>query len=102
MADFKVGDVVVCVDIAPREGSGPANIAALENLRAGRTYRISLLGYDYTVGPYVKLHGVEDNPLKNKIVRGFRCDRFRHLPKADEQFTEQMRRITERARERTS
>lgn len=77
MSDFfKMGDVVVCVDAGN-------NTAYLAN---NAIYRVRALK-----GPYLYLVGV--HAFSGSGQDGFSAHRFRHLPKADDTFIQQMRSL---------
>lgn len=90
--EFKVGDVVVCV-----------NDAGADHIRVGDIGRITKIGsprvciFDY------KIHAVLffSNLQPNKGTIGFAAGRFKHLPKADDTFINQMRSFKP-AKEKTS
>jgi len=89
MSDFNVGDCVVCVDNGPSEYGLTA-----EELRIGGIYRVTGLhtareGYRDAGKPGVLLGGVRSKGGSGS----FGASRFRHLPKADEQFITEMRAI---------
>jgi len=80
---FKIGDVVVCVDASPPQVGG-----AMIRLRLRHVYRIS----------DVHSHGtvlVNDEPphVTGRRWGGWCSSRFRHLPKADNNFTASMRAL---------
>jgi len=84
---FAPGDVVVCVDARPRFNR-PCE------LEENRFYRVEKI--------CVGRNGFLDAGMLGLLVEGarsfanqgsFAADRFRHLPKADEAFTEAMRAI---------
>lgn len=82
MSDFQVGDFVVCVDASMLPTSHNET-----GLTEGRLYRISAIHSDEQC---VRLFGFIPPPLRS----GWHLQlRFRKLPKADEQFTEQMRAL---------
>lgn len=81
--DFQVGDVVVCIndDICPVVGGQ-------HSYRKGAIYRVAIVRTvkDYLGRPATGLKAVG---LENEAGRNIIC--FRKLPKADEQFTADMR-----------
>ena len=84
--DYDVGDCVVCYRM-------PAAHPRVRNTRRGimkigKIYRVRAIG----IGPasgllFVKFEGYEHGPL------GCRADCFKKLPKASNEFTEQMRKM---------
>ena len=92
MADFKVGDVVVRVG-NPRWHLGP-------NRPPPRLHPVRVDQVVSDVNGDVGL--CFNNWPSNHILEAWWAGNYRRLPKADEQFTKQMRRITERAREKVS
>lgn len=86
MADeFQPGDVVVCVD--------PDTPAAIgwrgpSQLRLGASYRVATVFVD-SWGLCCTVRGV----VADTVNGGFLCRRFRKLPKADDSFIEQMRKL---------
>jgi len=73
---FKIGDVAVCIDAGE-------NTKYIKN---GAIYRVRALK-----GPYLYLVGV--HAVSGSGQDGFRAHRFRHLPKADDTFINQMRSL---------
>ena len=95
MADFKVGDVVVCVD------DSPCTSAIHEN-KVPCPYRRGDIARVVGICPDPARNGIslsDDKHAPHKYIVAYR---FKHLPKADEQFTEEMRAIKERTREKVS
>lgn len=89
MTDFKVGDVVVCVDASHHDGRGgaawPSHCAELSKLTTGKVYRVELLDHE---GDIMRLSGITYRAL----MGAFGSHRFRRLPKAnDEQFIAKIR-----------
>lgn len=85
--DFKVGDVVVCVDDGrDMRGNLRAPVQRSKSLRRGHIYRIAWVGMTRA-----RVFGVKllDDPAA--AFGAWAADRFRKLPKADEQFTADMR-----------
>ena len=89
---FKPGDVVVCVDASPIDGFGCCDAPVREFLHEGGVYRISAVRF------WGSVCGVQlcDDP--NNAVHGYQmtcwhASRFRHLPKADSNFTASMRAL---------
>lgn len=81
---FKVGDVVCCVDLSPIvQGFGVSS-----RIKLGSVYRVSATFTD-GFGACVRLSCVTADTVNG----GFLARRFRHLPKADDQFIQQMRAI---------
>lgn len=81
---FKVGDVVVCV----REHSSDEWFHGPRQIFQGKVYRVSRAG-NWRGIAVVALCGIEANTCAN----AFAAERFRHLPRADDQFTTQMRAL---------
>lgn len=88
MADFKVGDVVVCVDGSPCRRA--PYVGAPFSFKEGQIGRISRI-HMTDIGL-----GLEFPGHPGKMGVGLHESRFRHLPKSDEQFTEQMRALKPR------
>ncbi len=80
--DFQVGDVVVCVNDSPCTATGEPKPVPCPWKRGeiGRVVSISACRY-----------GLELAPQKHRLLY-IAAYRFRKLPKADEQFTERMRK----------
>jgi len=83
--DFKVGDVVVCVD-AEFAGGSDVNRDHVSLINKGCIYKVSHVldggvGLSHVTYPY------------HPNVYGYKADRFRHLPKADDTFIQQMRSL---------
>lgn len=88
MGDFAPGDVVVCVDAAPRK-NGPGHVAACRQLRVGRAYRVIGLGLSKRSSYSLILHGLRAR--FHEAGYGFFPDRFRKIRPADDQFIRQIR-----------
>jgi len=87
--DFRVGDVIVCVDASPYLVNTPWHLQQLSKLRVGALYRAA--GFDRD-GDLIDLGTVRYEPDPHPLSLGaFGTHRFRSLPKADEQFTADMR-----------
>lgn len=81
---FAPGDVVVCVDAQPcEEGYAPPE------LTEGAHYTIFEVGFDQFDNPGVFLDELESRGFAG----GYLAYRFRHIDKADDTFTEQMRAL---------
>lgn len=79
---FSVGDVVVCVDLSRKYRTAPVR------LRLGAIYKVAATDFSRFDGEQaLVLHGLP----KLAGTVGFRAFRFRHLPKADDAFTAEMR-----------
>lgn len=91
-SDFKVGDAVVCVDASPcKEHPYPG---APFGLKQGGIFRIKdmYIGDDASVGLY--LSGVDnEGEDAGETWEGYDAIRFKHLPKADDTFINQMRSL---------
>lgn len=83
--DFQVGDVVVCISDDYERASGPESWWP----KRGQIYRVA--GLDHCLNGLF-LEFAED-PDFGDTELGWAATDFRKLPKADEQFTEQMRAI---------
>jgi len=85
MADFKIGDVVVCVDASARKNT-ERHLKAVSRLREGAMYRV--LNLSPTNGLIISCPAAwaEDG-------FGWKSDRFCHLPKAYSNFTASMRAL---------
>lgn len=90
--DFKVGDVVVCVDVAPR-GNWPVHNKNLSELKIGAMYRVDWTGRSRQGVPAVLLSGVPFDSRDGRYA-GFDAKRFRKLRKADDSFIRQLRTLT--------
>ncbi|RYG87627.1 MAG: hypothetical protein EON59_06865 [Alphaproteobacteria bacterium] len=84
-APFNVGDVVVCVDAAPRSWNIPAQVVNLRRLAVGRYYRVAGLGAVVrTSSPSLFLEGLR--AVNEPYGVGWAADRFRKID--DEQIPE--------------
>jgi hypothetical protein len=91
MGNFKVGDVVVCVDVRPFD-EHPLCVAACKRLSRQAPYRVLGVGVfeDGTAALNVGVRNDDIYPRWNNLWGSYR---FRHLPKADEQFTAKIRAL---------
>lgn len=85
---FQVGDVVVCVKRSGQRTNSIIRRVKGSRLRAGKFYTIRR-SFVHAGIPAVLLNEIE--PVKGFV--GFPADRFRHLPRATEEFTAQMRAL---------
>jgi len=90
--EFKPGDVVVCVNDAPCRCCNTA-----WPVRVGSLHRVAAVGRGFNRpmrlwADALHLVGWPDMP-RHPAFHGVNAARFRHLPKADEQFTAEMRAI---------
>ena len=86
---FKVGDVVVCVDdrINP---SWPED----NQLKRGKVYRVTKVGKAVVNHLIDKVSGsVHLAGINSSSPHGFGSFRFKHLPKADDTFINQIRSL---------
>jgi|GEM_PF-2910936 len=91
MSGFEIGEVVVCVDNGP--GINPASVyidGLPTPLVLGRFYKIT----GFVVAPDKSLGVLIDNMPPERTIGGpvgWQATRFRKLPRADAEFTAQMR-----------
>lgn len=84
--DFKPGDVVVCVDdSSARHTGGPVPFRRGDLLRVAKA-KLHPVSYVFSLG-FVGLEW----PGKPGLHAAYHADRFRKLPKADEEFTASIR-----------
>jgi len=81
--EFQVGDVVVCVDADTPARPG---YFSPDQIRNGDLYRLSDTFIDEW-GDCIKVAGI----VAHTVNGGFLAARFRKLPRADEEFTRQIR-----------
>lgn len=93
MTSIRVGDVVVCVDLAPRKDNNPGHLIELRKLREGAVYRVSEAGVSNKGTPFIRLTGIQNTRDPSGGLRSFRLDRFRKVQKADDAFTRQIRAL---------
>jgi hypothetical protein len=89
---LKPGDKVICVDVAPSEGAGPANILSLKHLNEGRAYIISEVGIARDGKTMVNVEGVDIRQV-SRALDGFKPVRFKKIVTAKADFTEMLRAI---------
>jgi len=82
-----VGDLVVCIDNAPKKGVIPPIVPVHHLLHRGRIYRVNLMGTTRLGNPTVGLEGVALPPP----MMGFEPYRFRRIDPAEPEFIEMMR-----------
>jgi hypothetical protein len=76
--DWQVGDLVVCVDAAPKPWNDIPQLAALKRLEIGRTYRVSAIGLVGSwSGPTIMLHGCTST--YDHLGMGWTASRFRKI-----------------------
>lgn len=89
--DYDVGDVVICVDASDGDACPPLD--TITPIKAGSAYRVTGM-VKTAYGPATLIEG--EKPHRCACCdgqSGWRPDRFRKLPKADDEFTEYMRRM---------
>jgi len=79
MADFKIGDVVVCIN-----ASNLHPLDAPGSIVRGRHYRVHGFAHD---------DGIFPDGIRNWCGEGFRAHRFKKLAKASDEFTGQLRAL---------
>jgi hypothetical protein len=94
---FDVGDLVVCIDNAPKKGRNPPIVPIHHLLRRGRIYRVDFIGTTRWGNPTVGLEGVALPPP----MMGFGPYRFRRIGPAEPEFIEMMRGLRTRELENT-
>ena len=88
---FHVGDIVICVDDAPKKGPIGPLVPIHELIRKGRLYRVNYIGRSSWGKPQLGLEGVTlPHPM-----RGFAVYRFRKIRPADEEFAVKLSRPIE-------
>lgn len=93
---FEVGDVVVCVDVAPNANSSlPKHARALRRLQKGRTYRVASIGANGGINDYecIALDGVHTTDIEPRWQNQWAAHRFRKVKPASAKFTAQMRAL---------
>ena len=86
---FAVGDVVVCVDNAPKKGPIRPIVPIHELIQKGRVYRINFIGRARFGSLTLGLEEVELPPP----MMGFAPYRFRRISPADKEFSALLKRM---------
>ena len=94
---FDVGDLVVCIDNAPKKGVIRPIVPVHHLLHRGRIYRVNFIGTNRLGNPTVGLEGVALPPP----MMGFEPYRFRRIDPAESEFIEMMRGLRTRELEDT-